>query len=274
MTVLNSNLTTAWTPEDYGKLVDITVAAKAVPFQAGTVVETASQTIRFPVLQADPATGWYAENSTITLTDPDTDEVVVTPKKVAGLTQVSNEALNDSNPAVANQIGQGLARDIARKIDAAFFANTTTNGPSGLLSVSYSVVDTGAAYTNLDPFHAAKKEAQDAGAELTHFVLAPDVALALAQAKTGTGSNQGLLDNVGDGVTLAGVPVIVSTAVAAGEAWGLDKSQIMTVRRTGTQVVTSGDAAFASDAVQIRATSRVGFGLINPAGIVRLYNAA
>jgi hypothetical protein len=36
------------------------------------------------------------------LTDPTTDELVVTPKKVAGLTQISNEAASDSNPAVAD----------------------------------------------------------------------------------------------------------------------------------------------------------------------------
>ena len=68
----------------------------------------------------------------------------MTPLKVAGRTQVSNEAAQDSRPEVANQIGLGLARDIARKIDAAFFANTPTNTPSGLLSLSgINVVDTG-----------------------------------------------------------------------------------------------------------------------------------
>ncbi|KAF0835679.1 phage major capsid protein [Nocardia caishijiensis] len=274
MTVLNSNLPQAWTPEDYGKLVDLTVEAKSVAFQAGTIVPTNMQTIRFPLLKADPTTGWVAENATIPLTDPNTDEIVVTPAKMAGRTQMSNESLSDSNPAVADQIGKGLARDIARKIDAAFFGNTVTNGASGLLSVAYSTVDTGATIANLDPFHMAKHTAQVAGAELSHFVLSPAVALALSLAKQGTGSNMGLLDSVGDGVTVAGVPVLVSNAVATGEAWGLDKEQIMTVRRTGTTVKRSGDVAFAEDATQIRATARVGFGFVNPSGLIRLYDAA
>ena len=144
------------------------------------------------------------------MTDPTTDELVVTPKKVAGLTQISNEAASDSNPAVADQIGRGLARSIAKKVDAAFFGNTVTNGPSGLLSVSFGTVDTGSAIANLDPFHQAKADALADGAELTVFILAPDVALALSKAKQATGSNMGLLNNVGDGVTLAGVPVLVS----------------------------------------------------------------
>ncbi|WP_239706971.1 phage major capsid protein [Mycolicibacterium smegmatis] len=89
-----------------------------------------------------------------------------------------------------------------------------------------------------------------------------------------TGSNKSLFENVGDGVTLAGVKVLVSTDVPAGNAWGLDSSQVLIVQRTGTTVTKSVDAAFDYDAVQVRATARVGFGFANPAGLVRLYDAA
>jgi HK97 family phage major capsid protein len=275
--VTNTSLQTGWTPEDYGKLVDLVIAEKSIAFQAGTVVKTENESIRFPMLKADPAVGWYAENTQITLTDPTTDELVVTPKAVKGLTQISNEAASDSNPAVADQIGRGLARNVAKKIDAAFFGNTVVNGPSGLLSLAgVNVVDTGTVtLASLDAFHQAKADALADGAELSVFILAPDVALALSKAKQATGSNMGLLDanGVGDGITLAGVPVLVSTDVAAGNAWGLDGSQVMVVQRTGTKVVRSIDAAFDFDAVQVRATARVSFGFANPAGVVRMYDA-
>lgn len=276
MAVLNSNLAAAFTPEDYGKLIDVVIAEKSIAFQAGTLITTGNESIRFPKLTADPSVGWYAENTQISLTDPSTDELVVTPKKVAGLTQISNEAAADTNPAVADQVGKSLGRSVAKKIDAAFFANTTTNGPSGLLSLSgINVVDTGTVtLTSLDPFHEAKAAALADGATLSVFVLAPDVALTLAKAKQQSGSNMGLLDNVGDGVTLAGVKVLVSTDVAAGNAWGLDASQVLVVQRTGTTVTRSTEAAFDYDAVQVRATARVGFGFANPAGVVRLYDAA
>lgn len=276
MSVLDSNLQRAWTPEDYGKLIDLVVAEKSIAFQAGTKVVTGAETIRFPVLVADPAIAWYAENTEIALTDPDTDELVVTPKKVAGLTRISNEAAQDSNPAVAEQVGRSLARSIAKGIDAAFFANTTTNGPSGLLSLTgVNVVDTGTVTLDtLDPFHEAIAAARADGAEISVFVLAPDVALALAEAKQGTDSNMGLLDNVGDGVTVSGVKVLVSNDVPAGNAWGLDGSQVYVVQRTGTVVARSTDAAFTADAVLVRATARVGFGFANPAGVVRLYDAS
>lgn len=276
MAVLNSGLAQAFTPEEYGALIDKVVAEKSIAFQAGTVIQTGSETIRFPVLTADPAVGWYAENTQIALTDPGNDELVITPKKVAGLTQISNEAAQDTNPAVAEQVGRSLARSIAKKIDAAYFGNTTTNGPSGLLSLpGVNVVDTGTiTLVTLDAFHEAKAAALADGANLTHFLLAPDVALALAKAKTGTDSNQSLLEAVGDGVTLAGVPVLVSTDIAAGNAWGVDATQIYVVQRTGTTITTSLDAAFDYDAVQVRATARVSWGFANPAGVVRLYDAA
>jgi HK97 family phage major capsid protein len=278
MAVLNSGLQAAWTPEDYGTLIDTVVAAKSIAFQAGTLITTTSETIRFPKLTADPAVAWYAENQVIALTDPATDELVITPQKVAGRTQISNEAAADTNPAVGEQTGQSIARSIAKGVDKAFFAATTTNGPSGLLSLTgINVIDTGTiALTSLDAFHEAKFAALADGANVSVWVLSPDVALTLSKAKQlTTGSNVGLLDATGvaDGVTLAGVPVLVSTDVAAGNAWGLDASQIYIVQRTGTTIVTSTDAAFAEDAVQVRGTSRVGFGFANPAGIVRLYDA-
>ena len=96
MAVLDSTLQQAWTPEDYGSLIDLVLAEKSIAFRAGTVVRTGSETIRFPMLTADPAVAWTAENTQISLTDPTTNELVVTPTKVAGLTQISNEAASDT----------------------------------------------------------------------------------------------------------------------------------------------------------------------------------
>lgn len=279
MAVTDAGLQRAWKPEDYGSALDLVIAEKSIAFKAGTIIRTANEQIRVPLLKADPAVNWVPENTQISLTDPTTDELVIVPKAVKGLVQISNEAASDSTPAVAQQTANSLGRSVAKKIDAAFFANTTTNGPSGLLSLTgINVIDTGTVtLDSLDPFHEAKFAALADGAELTVFVLAPDVALALSKAKQlDSGSNVGLLDQNGvyDGTTLAGVPVLVSTDVAAGNAWGLDSSQILAVQRTGTEVVQSKESAFDYDAVQVRATARVSFGFANPAGVVRLYDAA
>ncbi|UTT48922.1 phage major capsid protein [Rhodococcus gordoniae] len=274
MTVLNSNLANAWTPEDYGKAIDLVVDAESIAFLVATVTNTDKHTIRFPILVDDAATGWVPEKGVIPLTDPETDELVVTPTKVAGRVELSNESVMDSDPEVLDETAKGLGRSLSKRIDSAFFGDTITNGPSGLLSLTDAQVVDAGAFINLDPFHDAKLQAFNNNAELTHFVLAPDVANTLAKVKTASGSNAGLLETVDDGVRLAGVPVYVSRAVAPGNAWGLDKRQIRTVRRLGTTIVADGSASFDSDATQLRATSRVGFGFANPAGIVRLHDAA
>ncbi|MUL80509.1 MULTISPECIES: phage major capsid protein [unclassified Mycolicibacterium] len=279
MAVLNSNLQAAWTPEDYGNLIDTVVAEVSVAFRAGTIVSTGSETFRVPLYTADPTAAWYAEHSTIALTDPTTNELVITPKKVADRTQISTEAAEDSNPDVANMVATGLARSIAKKIDAAFLGNTVTNGPSGLLSlVGINEIDTDTyPFTNLDAFHHAKADALADGAKVSVWLVAPDVALALSTTKElTTGSNKGLLDanGVADGTLLAGVPVIVSPDVTAGTVWGIDSSQVVVVQRTGTTLKRSFDAAFAEDAVQVRATARISWGFANPAGVVRIYDTA
>lgn len=81
MAVTDSGLQRAWTPEDYGKLIDLVIAEKSIAFRAGTKVTTSKEQIRFPMLTADPAVGWYAENTQISLTDPTTNELVVVPRR-------------------------------------------------------------------------------------------------------------------------------------------------------------------------------------------------
>jgi hypothetical protein len=48
--------------------------------------------------------------------------LTVTPPKVAGLTFISRESADDSKSAAAQVVRDGLARDIARRIDQAVFA--------------------------------------------------------------------------------------------------------------------------------------------------------
>ena len=70
----------------------------------------------------------------------------MTPPKLAGPVVISAELAADSSPAALQVVGDGLVRDLARKADAAFFANTTTNGPAGLLSIASTAVDAGDAW--------------------------------------------------------------------------------------------------------------------------------
>lgn len=102
---------------------------------------------------------------------------------------LSNELKDDSDPAVAYLAGAELANQIARAIDAAYFGNTTAKGPSGLQSIEYTEVDTGASLTNLDPFVGARYAALSAGSTLTNWIVRPAVAEGLSKLTVQSGSN-------------------------------------------------------------------------------------
>jgi HK97 family phage major capsid protein len=141
--------------------------------------------------------------------------VEVIPTKTAGLTPISNELAEDSTPAAVDLIAAGLSNQITRAIDGAYLANTTAKGPNGLLSIGYTGVDTGASLANLDPFIAARYAAKSNGSDLTSWIMAPAQAEALSKLKVASGSNQSLIQFVEDGITVAGLPVIVSDQVDA-----------------------------------------------------------
>ena len=273
MTMLHTNTADAFTPEDYGKAVDLAVQAQSVAARTATVVGTDKVTINFPIWKANPAVGWYDEYDTIAETDGSTDDVVVTPTKTAGLTPISNELANDSSPAAMDLIAAGLSNQITRAIDAAYLADTTAKGPNGLLSIAYTPVDTGTGLANLDPFIEARFAAETAGSELTSWIVSPETAEALSKLKVSSESNQSLIQFVEDGITVAGLPVVRSNQVDASTLfWGIPKAHVMLVVREGTRVEKFPNVQ--QDGVWIRAVSRIGIGFINEPGVVRGYDAA
>lgn len=261
------------TPEQVGALVIRPLMEQSVAAQVSTVVQTSSHDFRVPVVSADPAAAWTAEGAEITATDPTITEIVVTPKKLAGLTVISNELAADSSPAALQVVGDGLVRDLKRKIDAAYFANTTTNGPAGLQSVSSTAVDGGDTWTNLDWAEAAKSAAETVHTTITAFAASPATALKLAQLKEQTGSNKNLLGSdpttVGSRV-IGGVPLYTSPSIADDIVWGIPKPHSIFVLRQDASVVTDTSVYFTSDRVAVRATLRASFGFTYPAAVVKV----
>lgn len=274
MTTASGNA--SFLPTDTGELIVRPVTAASIATTVSTVVTTGADVFRIPVVSADPTAAWVAEGAEITPADATLTEAVVNFKKLAGLTIVSNEMVADATPEAARVIGDGLARDIARKLDVAYFANTTTNGPSGLLSITPSVVDTGASWTGVDPFTEAIYAAAAQGAGIDAWVTNPADALTLAKVKQATGSNLPLLQpdpTQPSRRMISGVPVFTSTAVGAGTAWGIPKDRVFVVIRNDVDLQVDKSAFFTSDRTAIRATMRVGFAFPHPLAVVRLYDA-
>ncbi|WP_347057267.1 phage major capsid protein [Blastococcus sp. HT6-30] len=274
MTMTRANGAVILTPEQVAELLVQPVGEASIAFQVATLVNTASSTYRIPTVTADPQAAWVAEGDEINPSDMTLDEEDVTPSKLAGLTIITRELADDSSPEAAATVGQGLARDIARKVDAAFFGNLAAPAPAGLGSLAVNAtpadvqgVDAGTAFTSLDPFAEAQSLAEGVGAAITNFVANPADALALSTIKVGTGSQQTLLNGVR---SINGVPLLVSSAVAAGTVWGIPQDRVVVVVREDATIETDTSAFFTSDRVAVKAVMRVGFGFPHKAGLVRV----
>ncbi|MBS1690765.1 MAG: phage major capsid protein [Actinobacteria bacterium] len=266
----------AFTPVEFGKLLNKALQSESVALQATTVVHTDKVGMTFPIWESDPAVNWLAELATITATDGATGGVPVVPSKVGGITRLSNELADDSSPEVAELAVRGLVNQIAHAVDTAFAGNTVTNGPSGLLSTAYTAVDTGASITNLDPFISAVYKAKAVGAKLTSWVMDPAVAETVQKLKRSTGSNENLIEFTANGdLAICGLPVYTLPAVdAATLFWGIPEDRVVTVLRKDAEVTRSKDSGFYNDALDVRAITRVGLGFLHPAAIIRGYDAA
>ncbi|MGW5447702.1 phage major capsid protein [Streptomyces asiaticus] len=265
-------------PPEYGKLVIEPMTAASVAMQVATVVPTGAAEFHFPRVTSDVTAGWTAEGAAITPSDADTDAYVVTPKKLASLTTLSNELVNDSSPAALQLVGDSIAREMARKLDAAFFGNLGGSAPAGLESLTgLIVVDSGASYTNADPFTDAVMEVEASGGNVTSFVTDPATARTLAKLKQASGSNIPLITpdlTAPSGRVLLGRPLYVSAAVTAGTVWAISKADVFIVLRNGVEIAVDKSSAFASDSTQVRGILRASPAFPRLDSIAKIYDAA
>lgn len=261
-------------PEEVDRLLVLPTFTASVAARVARRVNINASELRVPSITEDPSAAWVAEGAEIPASDATVAEITVTPAKLAGLSVITRELADDSSPAAAEVVGQGLARDLARQVDKAFFGNLSGVAPKGLESLAgVTAVNAGAAWTNVDPFAEGAAAAEGVGADLAAWVAHPDDALALAKLKTGTGSNLPLLAQDPTQPArrvLAGLPLYVSSAVTAGTIWGLDPTRALLVVRDGAEVTADASVYFSSDRVAVRARLRVGFGFPDPAAIVKV----
>lgn len=281
MSLLDSTAGGIVLPEFVGPLVVQPLRARSTALQICTEVSTPSPTFRLPVVDLDASAAWTAEGSDIDVSDPQVSEEVVVPRKVAALVKVSNELANDSSPAATSVVGDGLARSLARKIDAALFGNTIANGPNGLLSVAgISHVSSGS-FANFDAFVEAQSKLERVGSTVTAWAASYETVKQLAQVKTFTGSitsNENLLadDQIGAAGptprTILGVPLwsLPEGVIEDGIVWGIDAAKVFAVIRQDISLVVDPSYYFGSDSLAVRCTMRVGYGFPHPAAICKI----
>lgn len=142
MTNSTTNASAILAPELVGPLLIQPLQTISVAAQVATVVNVHAHSFRVPVVAEDPSAAWVREGEEITPSDMTLTESVADLRKLAGLTVITNELRDDTNPAAAAVVGDGLARDISRKLDAAFFGELPA--PAGLAALTgVTTIDAG-----------------------------------------------------------------------------------------------------------------------------------
>ena len=269
MITTTTNSPEAWRPNVVVNLDPSNYLDDALIMQTGTYVgsvEGDAPQVLIPYVPDDPEATIVVEGEEIPLADVPTDQVALSTHKIAVVTRVSREMT--TQPGAADRIAASLSRSVIRKADNVFLANAAD--PTGLLNVGdvQTVGDLGADV--FDAYDAVAAIEADGGTA-THLLVNPLDWGALARIPEATGSNRSVLADVHDAATrtLAGVPVIVHSAVPQGTALMLDRNEVLAAYGT-LDLARSDDAFFTQDAVAIRATWRIGFGIVRPSRLVRL----
>ena len=269
-------------------LFDRLRAASVVLGTGIRTLSTEADSVTYPALTADAAPAWTSEAAPITPSDPAFNTVVATPRKLAALTQVSNEVLGDSDPPLTNVLNDHLMKVLGLKLDAGLLEGTgTPPEPVGLKNVSGR--QTLAAATNgqaptFDNFAdaIALLEAVNVPRERMRIIVHPRNLSTLRKAKASTAGSY-LWQDVGNAepATIFGVPVVSSPQLGVNEVQGTsgavtnsayvyDVDSLVYVQRTPIEIEVDRSRLFNSDQSEFRAKLRGDLISPTPTGIVRV----
>ena len=249
-----------------------------------TILNTASgEDIKVPVESTRPAATAIAEATTITALDPTFSSITLKSQKVAVLTKVSRELLQDSGIDLVSYLGRTLGTSIGIKVNNLLTVGTGTVEAKGIISAAGSGVTGGTAVSGA--FTA------DNLIDLAHSVDGAYVrnGAGWMMRRSSMGTLRKLKDTAGQylyvpsatvGVvdSFMGFPIyenpdVAATATSAKSvAFGWFGSYH--VRQVGgIEVARSDDAYFASDEVGFRVTMRV-WGDLGQADAVKYFVGA
>lgn len=283
-TIRTPDAAKTWIGSAISELVISPMLGESVALTVADVdhADKAATDYRIPVVSKDPVAAWVEEGAEIAATDTKFDEATDVFHKLAGLVVVSREMAEDSTTSAATHIGLGLARDLSRKIDAAFFGSRgadNTTPPKGLEDLTgVTAVDVqGTAFTDLDPFITGQYLIEARGASVKAYVANPSDAIELASIKDEDGSRRPLLG--GDATrgavrTIGGVPLLTSSAVKAGTVWGIPDGRVVAAIREDATITRDESVYFTSDRIAIRATLRMTFIYPDPGSILKITHAS
>ncbi|MCV7090024.1 phage major capsid protein [Mycobacterium interjectum] len=290
MAILTTTSGVSLSVDEIAALVVRPLTAASTALRTTTVLPTNNHRLRIPVVTADPQAAFVAENTEIDPSDASLQEAYIDFYKCAALTRVSSETFDDSDPAIANVIGEGIARNIARVVDKCYFAASTTDGFDGIESLTgkagqeaCQVVNVGGPLTNLDPLAEAISRIEAVGGRCTSFCADTSTILALALLKEFGGSSDTLVSNepllaVNDDLSqptsksALGVPLwpLPTGVIDPGVIWAWDRSRVFMGMRNNVTLRVTEFPYFTADAWAVRSTARLGAAWPHPQAVVKI----
>jgi HK97 family phage major capsid protein len=98
--------------------------------QNATNVVMPSDVLLFPRRTAGTTGYWVSENASITASDPTSNQVTLTAKKVTGAVVIASELLQDSIVSIADWIAAELALTISNSVEEAAWSGNPSNAPA------------------------------------------------------------------------------------------------------------------------------------------------
>lgn len=215
---------------------------------------------------------WTEEGAALTQSQPQFGRVTLEAKKLTAYTEIPNELLSDSNPALAPLLSVIFPEAIAWFEDAAFISGTGVGEPLGILNATNPALlaaakEGGQAANTIVWQNIIKMYARMLPASLNRAVwlVSPDTfpELATMALSVGTGGAPVWLTNGVDGAptTLLGRPVIITEKVSKlgtqGDVAFVDFGHYLIGDRQAMSAATSEHYKFGNDAVAYRVIERV-----------------
>jgi HK97 family phage major capsid protein len=99
-----------------------------------TVLSGLQGNLAIPRLKASATASWVAEGGAITASDPQTEQVSLSPKHVGGIVEISRNMVQQPSLDVARMVEGDLTQLIAVALDQVAIQGGGTNQPSGILA--------------------------------------------------------------------------------------------------------------------------------------------
>jgi HK97 family phage major capsid protein len=258
------------TPEQWAAFVLEHLSAQSVVLASGaTRIDTPNRVVHVPRVKTDGTAEWFNELDVLNVGDPTGDELVLTPKKVAAITTLSDEVISDSSPSVLDAVGSSMTKAVSLKADSGILMGGGAKGPTGIYSqAGQHVVSPSITIKSL--IEASGLIAGVGGQARACYLNPSDHTALMLQVDK---NERPLLTpdySGGPSSTVYGLACWQTPAITKGTALVAAPEQIVVAVRQDASVAVSADVAFNQDASVARVIARLDCGVNDPKGLVSI----